>query len=196
MAALGFPFEVAPAGIEEILPAGMPVEEAVVALAEAKAAAIATRCPEVLVLAADTLVIVDGDALGKPANIEEARSMLRRLRGRDHTVVTGVCLWSSVSRQQRRVVSTTVTMRAYSDAEIETSIAAGTPFDKAGGYAIQDGALAPVSRIEGCYCNVMGLPLWTVRALLLDAGAAPAPLHPDTTRVECRSCPLRPRTSA
>lgn len=191
--ALGVAFQVIPPEIDEPLPAGASVQEAVVALAEAKAASVATLRAGTLVLAADTLVALEGEPLGKPRDSEEARAMLRRLRGRSHRVHTGLCLHSTDSNERRRsmLVSTEVRMRPYTDQEIEATIEAGTPFDKAGAYAIQDPAFAPVDHIEGCYCNVMGLPLWTVRAMLLAASADLRPRRPDGTRPMCGNCPLR-----
>jgi septum formation protein len=87
--------------------------------------------------------------------------------------------------------ATEVRMRAYAGAEVEASIAAGTPFDKAGGYAIQDEAFAPVAAIAGCYCNVVGLPLWSLRALLARLRPALVLDRPDRTRPVCTGCPLR-----
>jgi septum formation protein len=188
--ALELPFAVLPAAIEEVLAKGATVEEGVLALAVAKAAAVAPVHPFAHVLAADTLVAVEGAPLGKPANAAEARDMLERLRGRRHWVHTGLCLCFG-GETRRALVSTQVEMRAFSDEEIEATIAAGTPFDKAGAYAIQDPSFAPVERIEGCYCNVMGLPLWTVRAMLLGAQAGFVPAPPDQLRPVCAACPLR-----
>lgn len=147
--------------------------------------------PEVgeIVLAADTIVIApDGQTiLGKPANPEEAVETLRLLRGKTHTVCTAVHLEWFNRRMSRNVqmedahevVQTRVTMRNYSDAEIAAYIATGDPFDKAGGYAIQHAGFRPVAAIEGCYNNVVGLPLCAVKRCLETLGAisypAPAP---------------------
>jgi MAF protein len=123
-----------------------------------------------VVLAADTLVVSDGEVLGKPAAAEAARAMLRRLRGKPHQVLTGVALLASDERQWGGVVSTRVLMRAYTDADIEAYIGRGEPFDKAGGYAVQDAILQPVDRLEGCYLNVVGLPLCAAVAGLAALG--------------------------
>jgi septum formation protein len=120
----------------------------------------------VVILAADTIGIAhDGEILGKPANADEATSMLQRLRNRPHLVCTAFTLLSGTI-QHSEIVSTTVYMRDYSDAEIDAYIATGDPFDKAGSYAIQHEGFHPVSRIEGSYSNVVGLPADEVRAAL------------------------------
>jgi predicted house-cleaning NTP pyrophosphatase (Maf/HAM1 superfamily) len=117
--------------------------------------------------------------------------MLRALRDREHTVVTGVALADARTGELRsEAVETHVLMRPYTDDEIEQSIVAGTPFDKAGGYAIQDEALAPVASIVGCYCNVVGLPLWPVRRLLALVHPEIFALPPSGTRSVCANCPL------
>ena len=124
------------------------------------------------VLTADTVVDLDGVSLGKPADAAEAREMLARLRDRTHQVHTGVALaWlDGESAVRVRRVTTDVTMRAYTDAEIEAYIATGDPMDKAGAYAIQHDGFDPVARFETCYANVVGLPLGAVVALLEEAG--------------------------
>jgi septum formation protein len=127
---------------------------------------------DLLVLAADTSVILDGTILGKPADVEEARAMLVSLRNRSHTVCTGLTLMRSGTRnghQPRSITeltTTIVTMRDYRDEEIEAYIATGDPFDKAGGYAIQHEGFHPAAQIDGSYTNVMGLPLETLEAML------------------------------
>lgn len=125
--------------------------------------------PDEVVVAADTLVVTDGHILGKPADADDARRMLRRLRDRDHHVLTGVSLIAA-SREWAGAVDTRVVMRRYSDAEIETYVERGEPFDKAGAYAIQDRQFRPVERVEGCYLNVVGLPLCAVAAGLTTFG--------------------------
>jgi MAF protein len=113
-----------------------------------------------LTLAADTLVVApEGHLLGKPATPEEAQAMLLDLRARPHTVITGVVLRAASGREWGAAVSTRVWMRAYSEAEIQRYVGRGEPYDKAGGYAVQDAEFRPVERLEGCYLNVVGLPL-------------------------------------
>ena len=116
--------------------------------------------------------------------------MLRALRGRGHDVITAVALYDAATGRCRTAAPhTSVRMRSYTDAEIAGSIAAGTPFDKAGAYAIQDDALAPVAGIDGCYCNVVGLPLWTVYHLLSGDGATFRLQPPSEARAVCATCP-------
>jgi MAF protein len=141
-------------------------------VAVAKARATAADADEVVV-AADTLVVVDGQVLGKPTDADEAWAMLWQLRGRAHHVLTGVALWAK-DCEWGGVVDTRVVMRHYADIEIHEYIARNEPFDKAGGYAIQDEAFRPVERLEGCYLNVVGLPLCAVGAGLMALGAPPA----------------------
>lgn len=137
-------------------------------LARAKCAAVADGLPATaLVLGADTAVVIDGRVLGKPASPAHATAMLRRLAGRRHRVVTGVCLICRARRLNRvRAVSTTVWMRALSAAEIETYIQSGEPLDKAGAYAIQGRAGGFIDRIRGSYSNVVGLPIELVELWL------------------------------
>jgi len=159
-------FEVIPSEIEETLDGG-PTPEAVAELALRKARAVAARAGAAIVLAADTIVVLDGMPLGKPSGREEARDMLVRLRGRQHEVLTGVAI---VDGKTGRAASTTVVSRvlmaAYPDATIETYVASGAPLDKAGAYAIQDLQGALVDGIVGSYTNVIGLPVETTRRLL------------------------------
>jgi MAF protein len=170
LARLGLPFEVVEADIDESDLAGRP-ERVARRLAAAKARAVAARRPDATILAADTIVAHRGVILGKPRDGAEAEATLRRLRGRTHRVVTAVAVLPPGRRRPlvERAV-TRVTMRRYTAAEIAASIARGDPFDKAGAYAIQDERLAPVERYGGCYCNVVGLPLWTAVRLLGRAG--------------------------
>lgn len=137
-----------------------------VALAKAQAT---TAAPDEVVVGADTLVVIDNEVLGKPSADDDARHMLTRLQGRAHYVLTGVSLVAAGSTWAG-VVDTRVVMRDYTDAEIERYIGRGEPFDKAGGYAIQDHDFRPVERIEGCYLNVVGLPLCAVAAGLTTLG--------------------------
>lgn len=133
---------------------------------KARAACESAAC-DGLVLAADTTV-ADGDTiLGKPADADDARAMLRQLRGRAHQVYTAITLADTATgRSVTEICATDVPMRHYSDAEIETYITSGDPFDKAGSYAIQNPDFRPVVSLSGCYANVMGLPLChLVRAL-------------------------------
>jgi septum formation protein len=143
------------------------------ALAKALSAATEYRGPldETLILGADTVVVVDADILGKPASQDDARSMLRRLSGRIHEVHTGLALLRKPGAEQRVVEEITrVHFAPLTDREIEDYIATGEPFDKAGAYGIQGIGGRYVTRIEGCYFNVMGLPLARLWSLLRELG--------------------------
>ena len=159
LARLGLAFEVRPTDADETwpdLPTG-PAAEAV-ALRKARAAG----APGALVLAADTVVVLDGDVLGKPTDAAEARATLARLAGRTHAVTTGLALCHD-GREATAHATTHVTFAPLTDAEIDAYVRTGSPLDKAGSYGIQDdaGALL-VARIDGDYSNVVGLPLRTL----------------------------------
>ena len=167
---LGLAPLVRPTHADETWPHGAPPAEGVERLAERKAEAAEARVgdADALVIAADTIVVLDGDILGKPDSDAEAARTLRRLSGRAHTVYTGFAL-----RYGARTVcdhrATRVVFSALSDREIDRYVATGSPRDKAGAYGIQDdlGALL-VERIEGDYTNVVGLPLRAVYETLRD----------------------------
>ncbi len=165
LAALGIPFEAMPAGVIEVWPEGAAVAAAVETIADEKAAVVAGalvgRLAGALVLGADTVVVLDGDVLGKPAGDEEAATMLRRLSGATHEVYTGISLRHPASGARARAHEVTrVTFAPLTTLEIDRYVATGSPLDKAGAYGIQDdhGALF-VRHIEGDYYNVVGLPL-------------------------------------
>jgi MAF protein len=186
--ALQLRFEVSPANLdEEALADGLSPVDAVAALAQAKANA--GRHADALVLAADTIVVLDDAVLGKPADAAAAGDMLRALRDRTHQVLTGVCLHAPAG-DSTVVVESDVRMRAYADAEIEAYVAGGGGADKAGSYGIQDEPFRPVASVGGCWCNVMGLPLWTAYQVLLEMGMLP-PRSPDRAYARCAACPLR-----
>src|SRR3990172_403220 len=191
LARLGVPFEVRPVSVIEEAGSANP---AIVAsrLARMKAEAARLVDPEAPVLAADTVVAHGGSILGKPRDADEARQMLRRLRGDSHRVITAVAVIPRGGRAALlRHPETEVTMRPYTDAQIEASIARGDPFDKAGAYAIQDPLLHPVESYEGCYCNVVGLPLWTAVELLKRAGVDITHISQADMLPQCADCPLR-----
>ena len=144
-------------------------------------------------VSADTVVALDGEILGKPESDVHARSMLRRLRNRRHEVVTGVAvLDTATGRTITGAESSSVLTRDYSDGEIEKYIARHEPLDKAGGYAVQDGDFAPVSNVEGCYLNVVGLPLCLLVRLLRGVGveAKLRPLNEVPYYGRCTDCRL------
>ena len=128
--------------------------------AHRKARAVAKKIPDALVLAADTLVFLDGEILGKPRNLAEARRMLRKLQGCTHQVVTGVCLMHLRAHRERIfAVSTDVLFHPLDDRQIRDYLAKIHPLDKAGAYAIQDAGELIISEIAGSYSNVVGLPV-------------------------------------
>jgi septum formation protein len=131
-----------------------------------KARAPAAREDEI-VIAADTTVLLDGEMLNKPADADEAWTMLRKLRGRTHEVQSCIVIKQG-EHETMEIVSSLVTMRNYSDEEIAAYIASGDPFDKAGSYAVQHPLFQPVQEIRGCPLNVVGLPLCRLRAHLPD----------------------------
>jgi septum formation protein len=126
-----------------------------------------------IVLGADTCVVCDGHILGKPVDTADARRMLELLSGRTHAVLTGLAAVTGI-KVVRDVEITQVTFNQLNDAEIARYIASGEPLDKAGAYAIQGYAARWIPRIEGCYFNVMGLPIARTIALLAEADVAPA----------------------
>jgi septum formation protein len=158
--AVGWDFEVAPADIDESLREGESPVAYVERLAREKAEAAARARLFGLVVGADTVVVVDGEVLGKPRDEGEARRMLASLRGRWHEVLTGVALVRA--EDSRAVVAherTRVCFAQVSDAEIDWYVATGEPADKAGAYAVQGRAALFVASIEGDYWNVVGLPV-------------------------------------
>ncbi len=157
---LGLPFAVRAVEVDETPRAGETPEVLVARLSATKAAAVARGLKEGLVIAADTVVAVDGEVLGKPRDAAQAAEMLRRLRNRAHAVHSGVTVVDAASgRATIHLSDTAVWMRDYGDAEIEAYVAGGDPLDKAGAYAIQHADFHPVARIEGCFTGVVGLPL-------------------------------------
>ena len=179
LATLGIPFEVRPSGIPEEFPSGDP-RDGVTALALAKARAVARTVEAGVVLGADTAVVLEGRVFGKPEDATDARRMLRALRGRRHEVVTGLALVEARQRREETAsVVTEVRMASYDDATIEAYLATGEPFDKAGAYAVQGEGGRLVEAVEGCYTNVIGLPLTTTRRLLARWGLLTHPEDPE-----------------
>ena len=196
---------VQPANVDETPLAGETPAEMVLRLSRAKAAKLSTkvtaasatravvmlgtdaRLPTagasraVVIIAADTTVALDGLIIGKPKDADEAERILRQLRGRMHQVFTGLTLASPQGHQWSALCETRVYMRAYDDEELLAYVASEEVYDKAGAYAIQDALFHPVERIEGCYLNVMGLPLCEVirglRALGIETHKTEPILH-------------------
>ncbi len=195
----GISFVVQPADVDETPLVGEPPRSCAERLAREKALAVGKLRPQDVVLGADTIVVVDGAILNKPADANDARRMLRMLSGRTHQVITGVCLVTPVASRQLPAASehaprerscgddehflrtesrelrtaseiTLVTMTEISSEEIEAYVATGEPTDKAGAYAIQGMASRWIPRIEGDYSNVVGLPVARVYRMLRESG--------------------------
>ena len=167
---IGIAHEVRPADLDESqLPGEAPAAHAE-RLARSKAHTIAEHEPGAVVIAADTIVVVDGEVLGKPRDEREAHAMLRRLSGRTHTVLTAIAV-ALQSRTESAVESVDVTFRALGDDEIDAYIATGEPMDKAGAYGIQGYGATIVERVDGDYFSVMGLGLRRLVELLERVGA-------------------------
>ena len=164
----GYCFEVQASTVAE---SRRPEEDAIrfaTRLAREKAEEVFARCsaPEVMVLGADTVVVCDGEVMGKPQDAAEATRMLLLLSGRTHHVVTGVAVVWGKGAAEVAAELTHVTMRTLSPQEVADYVASGEPMDKAGAYAIQGYAARWIPRINGCYFNVVGLPLALVASLL------------------------------
>ena len=179
LAQSGLRFEIIKPDIDESRRAGEDLVDYAERLSREKAEAAARVLGggPALIIAADTIVLDGSELLGKPVDADDARRMLRRLRGREHAVVTAFTLYlvdraGDSPRAVTRHARTLVYMRDYSEAEIEAYVCSGDPLDKAGAYAIQNEAFRPVARIEGSYSNVVGLPLDELRAGLRELGIA------------------------
>jgi len=185
---VGIPHVVRPADIDEqVWPGEQPVPHCE-RLARGKAAVLAAADPEAVVIGADTIVVLDGDILGKPRDVADAEAMLARLAGRTHTVFTAMAV-ARGPHVVSAVEEVAVTFRALSAEEIRGYVATGEPMDKAGAYGIQGFGATIVERIEGDFFSVMGLGLRRVVALLAAQGvhyefsgrltaAAPGPVAP------------------
>jgi septum formation protein len=167
----GFRFEVIPAEGEELVPELKP-ETAAVITARAKAAEVAAKYPDDVILAADTIVVLNGEIMNKPVDERGAFRMLRALSGARHTVVTGVVVIHR-GREKAFCQRTSVEFNALSDAVIGAYIKTGEPFDKAGAYGIQEKGALLVKGVRGDYFNVMGLPIARTAELLRDFGIEP-----------------------
>lgn len=166
---IGITHVVRPADIDEsILPDEAPIPHCE-RLARSKAATLAVRSPDAVVIAADTIVVLDGEILGKPADVGEARATLARLSGRTHTVHTAMAV-ALGGETVSAVESVQVTFRPLTADEIAAYVATGEPMDKAGAYGIQGFGATIVERIDGDYFSVMGLGLRRLVALLAELG--------------------------
>jgi MAF protein len=171
--------------------AGEGAEGYALRVARAKAEQAGSRWQDALVIGADTVVVLDGQVLGKPDSQAEAREMLARLRGRTHPVITSVVVMDTFSKAAcSSATATEVTMRLYSDAEVAAYVASGDPLDKAGAYAVQHAGFRPAEAVTGCYLNVVGLPVCELAGLLERMGVR-EPMRPGwRVPAECHSCAL------
>jgi len=163
-------YELDTAQIDESPRPGEPPAALVARLARAKAEVVAARRPDAWILAADTIVEIDGEILGKPADAREAVDMLSRLAGREHRVFTGFTLLAPGGDHRSGTVESRVLFRPLDAHRIESYVATGEPLDKAGSYAIQGRGAGLVARVDGSFTNVIGLPLGEVGAMLGEAG--------------------------
>jgi len=158
-------FEVAPSSIEEVLDIGFRPEENARNLARAKAESIAPNFPDCWVIGADTLVSLDDEIFQKPEDEKDAERILKRLSGREHMVVTGICVVGPRKTLDKSVIST-VKIKPLTEKEIKEYIATGEPMDKAGAYAIQGKGSFIVRSFSGSKKNIIGLPLAELQTLL------------------------------
>jgi nucleoside triphosphate pyrophosphatase len=166
----GIAFEVHAAHVNEDQHEGEPPLEYAFRLAREKAQAVAQHYPQQYVLGADTIVVLDGEVLGKPADTADAARMLRTLSGKEHQVTTAVAVVKPGGDIETRFSTTQVCFREITEQEIQQYVAGSEPMDKAGAYAIQGGASRWTNRIVGEYSNVVGLPLSLVTEMLRKSG--------------------------
>jgi septum formation protein len=162
----GFQFAVLPSDVDESFPTDIPPQQVPVMLAERKAQALIESCGNSLVLAADTVVILDNEILNKPADKQDALRMLQKLSGKTHEVVTGIAL-ASPQGIITAADSALVRFRELADWEMEWYVRGGASLDKAGAYGVQDFiGMAGIEKLEGSFYTVMGLPIYQVYQLL------------------------------
>ena len=169
----GYHFGVVPADIEEPTDHAPSPSQTAVDRARVKARDVSRRFPHRVILAADTVVLLDGDLIGKPADVADARRTLRRLRGTRHSVLTGVVVLAG-DIERAAVEETVIEMRQVSDEEIDAYVATGEALGKAGAYAVQERGDRFIERLRGSYTNVVGLPMELVGRMLGDVGITPA----------------------
>jgi len=196
---LGWPFQVVPSQVDESIFINETPNEYVRRLALEKAR---VNLPQIesrdIVIAADTIVVKEGSIYGKPSNIDEAREMLQRLRGRTHQVLTAVTIRHSQEQNfLQDICQSEVLMREYSDEEIEEYLASGDAFDKAGSYSIQNDEFQPVTNFSGCFASVMGLPLCHLERNLREIAGHNARQMADICRTRLHyQCPISERVLA
>ncbi len=173
----GYTFQIIRPEVEELHDAGTPILELTLANAALKARYVAGKlCQKnAVIIAADTLVTIDGEAITKPADLEEARGMLRRLSGREHEVTTAVCLFQCCDKRLEKLsVTTNVRFKTLSDEEITQYFKNVNPLDKAGAYGAQEHADLIIAELRGSYTNVVGLPMEEVSLQLAGMGVVPS----------------------
>lgn len=167
---LGWNIKVIVPQVEEFPAPGEDPEEMVLRLSHAKALSVYEKFPDSRVIGADTVVVAGDEIFGKPADHEDALSMIKKLQGKKHTVITGVALIAPDGRKLVEAEKTIVKFRPLNDREIISYLESGESFDKAGSYAIQGQGMLLVESIEGCYFNVVGLPLYRLSRMFADLG--------------------------
>jgi septum formation protein len=186
---LGIPFQVVVSHSAESIAPDLGPEAQAMSLAEQKARAVASGIETGVVLGADTIVVLNGMLLGKPEDDADAIDMLRLLSGRAHRVVTGIAVIDAASSLRSSAVSSVVHFRTLSDDDVAAYVATGEPRDKAGAYAIQGLGAALVSDLEGCFNNVVGLPLCETASLLREAGFVISATWPGCHLPDGTRCP-------
>lgn len=173
LTAVGFEYEICPADIDETIPSDTPIELVAEFLSRKKALSVLEKNPDAVVLGSDTIVVLDGNILGKPHDTAEASDMLHRLSGKAHRVYTGVCVCSS-EKTLTLTSFTDVYFRKLSDKLIDAYIATGEPMDKAGAYGAQGLGSTLIKKIDGDFFTVMGLPIADTTRLLSQFGVVGA----------------------
>jgi len=169
LALLGPPFLMLPPACREVLSGARPPAQEALHQARQKAISLVSRFPDAVILGSDTLIDLDGRIIGKPSSPDDARAILQRLRGRSHDVVTAVSILHQ-SKTVDAVETARVTMRDFTDEELDAYLATGDPLDKAGAYAIQGAGRDLVASLDGDYLAVVGLPLRAVAEGLAKLG--------------------------
>jgi septum formation protein len=178
-ALLGLPFEVIAPNFDESLSPGRALEDEVLDFSLGKGASIAPDNPQSLIIGSDTMILLNGKKIGKPAGIDDAKEILRSLSGKTHQIYTGAAILDGLGGPGLRAVErVSVQMRPYSDEEIDRYVAAGESLDKAGAYSIQGRGRALIESLDGDYLAAVGLPLKPIAAYLASRGAA-VPLDVD-----------------
>jgi MAF protein len=190
---------VVPGALEGPAKPGETAAQYVARLASEKAASARSHASSGVLLTADTVVVLGERLLGKPRTDGEARLMLNALRGRTHHVLTGVSVLDlHTGKRAAHVKESAVKMRRYASREVDRYLSTGTHLDRAGAYGVQDRSFSPVTSVEGCYLNAVGLPLCTVVKLIRDVGAHVALREPDRVPYlrSCVRCELDCRREA